>query len=81
MGSVEDILGMLPGMNSSKLKNLQLDEKEIKRVEAIIQSMTRAERADPNILNSSRKKRIARGSGTSVQDVNRLLRQFAQTQK
>jgi len=81
MGSVEDIVGMLPGMNTGKLKNLQLDEKDLKRVEAIIQSMTRLERADPGILNSGRKKRIARGSGTSVQEVNRLLRQFEQTQK
>ena len=81
MGPMEDILGMLPGMNNSKLKNLKLDEKEIKRVEAIIQSMTREERTVPDILNSSRKKRIAKGSGTSVQDVNRLVRQFEQTQK
>lgn len=81
MGPMEDILGMLPGMNSSKLKNLQLDEKDLKRVEAIIQSMTRLERADPDILNSSRKKRIAKGSGTSVQEVNRLLKQFEQTQR
>lgn len=81
MGSMEDIMGMLPGMNVGKLKNLQLDEKDLKRVEAIIQSMTREERAHPDILNSSRKKRIARGSGTTVQDVNRLVRQFEQTQK
>jgi len=81
MGSMEDIISMLPGMSNSKLKNLQLDEKDLKRVEAIIQSMTKEERANPNILNSSRKKRIARGSGTTVQDVNRLVRQFEQTQK
>lgn len=81
MGSMEDILAMLPGMNTGKLKNLQLDEKDLKRVEAIIQSMTRVERGNPDILNSSRKKRIAKGSGTSVQEVNRLLRQFEQTQK
>ena len=81
MGSMEDIMGMLPGMSSSKLKNLQLDEKDLKRVEAIIQSMTKEERLDPGILNSSRKKRIARGSGTTVQEVNRLVRQFEQTQK
>jgi signal recognition particle subunit SRP54 len=79
MGSLEDIVGMIPGMN--KIKNLQMDEKELVRVEAIIQSMTKAERVNPEILNSSRKKRIARGSGTTVQDVNRLLRQFSQIQK
>lgn len=81
MGSMEDIMGMLPGMSNSKLKNLQLDENELKRVEAIIQSMTKEERVNPDVLNSSRKKRIAKGSGTSVQEVNRLLRQFEQTQK
>lgn len=81
MGSIEDIMGMLPGMSGSKMKNMQLDEKDLKRVEAIIQSMTANERSNPDILNSSRKKRIARGSGTSVQEVNRLLRQFEQTQK
>ncbi len=79
MGSIEDIMGMLPGMG--KMKNMQLDEKDLKRVEAIIQSMTLKERANPDVLNSSRKKRIAKGSGTSVQEVNRLLRQFEQTQK
>jgi len=81
MGSIEDVLGMLPGVNMGKLKNLQPDEKDLCKVEAIIQSMTRHERANPEVLNSSRKKRIAAGSGTTVQDVNRLLRQFSQTQK
>jgi len=79
MGSVEDIFEMIPGMN--RFKNLQLDERELVKIEAIIQSMTKEERANPEILNSSRKRRIARGSGTSVQDVNRLLKQFAQVQK
>ncbi len=80
MGSMEDILGMLPGMGGKKL-DLSVDEKSLTRVEAIIQSMTPAEREDPSILNSSRKKRIAAGSGTQVVDVNRLLKQFEMLQQ
>ena len=75
MGSMEDIMGMMPGMGGKKL-DLSVDEGNLKRIEAIIQSMTPYERENPNVLNSSRKKRIAAGSGTQVVDVNRLLKQF-----
>ncbi len=81
MGSMEQILGMMPGVNTSALKDAQVDEKAISRVEAIIKSMTPRERAKPDILNSSRKRRIAAGSGTSVEEVNRLLKQFEQVKK
>ncbi|MFZ5585733.1 MAG: signal recognition particle protein [Thermodesulfobacteriota bacterium] len=82
MGSLESILGMLPGMGKLKqLKNIQPDEKELKRTEAIINSMTMAERKDANILNASRRRRIALGSGTTVADVNRLLKNFQQARK
>lgn len=82
MGPLEDLLGMIPGMGK-QLKGMkgELDEKELLHIEAIIQSMTVAERRDPSILNGSRKKRIARGSGTRVQEVNRLLKQFDETRK
>lgn len=79
MGSLDEIMGMLPG--AAKLKNLQFDEKEIFRFDAIISSMTSAERLNPSIINGSRRRRIARGSGTTVQHVNKLLKQFALTQK
>ena len=79
MGSMQDILGMLPGGN--KLAGLDLDEKQFKRTEAIICSMTKQERTTPNIINGSRRKRIAKGSGTTVQEVNRLLNQFEQMKK
>ncbi len=75
MGSMEDIMGMIPGMGGKKL-DIPADAANFTRIEAIIQSMTPAEREDPSILNSSRKKRIAAGSGTQVVDVNRLLKQF-----
>ncbi|HDD44152.1 MAG TPA: signal recognition particle protein [Candidatus Desulfofervidus auxilii] len=82
MGSLEQILSMLPGFNQLKqLKNLQIDEKELIKIEAIINSMTKEERLHPEIINGSRRRRIARGSGTTVQDVNRLLKQYAQTKK
>lgn len=82
LGSLEEIISMLPGAGVAKdLKQLQMDEKELCRMEAIICSMTPEERRNPQIINASRKRRIARGSGTTVQDVNRLLKQFAQTQK
>lgn len=80
MGSLRDLLGMLPGMNKA-LKDIQIDEKAFSRVEAIILSMTREERRNPKILNGSRRRRIAQGSGTSVQDVNRLLKQFEDMQR
>lgn len=82
MGPLEDILSMLPGANKMKgMKNVQLDEKQLVYVEAIIQSMTKEERQDPSIMNASRKKRIARGSGTNVSQVNRLLKQFNDMKK
>jgi signal recognition particle subunit SRP54 len=82
MGPLEELLSMIPGMGK-QMKGLQgnLDEKEILKVEAIVRSMTPAERRDPAILNGSRKKRIAKGSGTRVQDVNRLLKQFEESRK
>ena len=79
MGSISQILEMIPGMGGKQLKNLNIDDKELIYVEAIIQSMTREERQNPNIINGSRRKRIAAGSGTSVQQVNKLLKQFEQT--
>ncbi len=82
LGSLEDILGMLPGMGKLKqLKKLKPDEKELVKVEAIINSMTREERRRFKIINGSRRRRIANGSGTKVQDVNRLLKNFVQTKK
>jgi signal recognition particle subunit SRP54 len=82
MGSIEDLLGMIPGMGG-KMKELKAaapDEKELSRVVAIIDSMTREERENAKIINGSRRKRIALGSGTTVQDVNRLLRNFQQAE-
>lgn len=82
LGSLEDILGMLPGMGKLKqLKKIKPDEKELVKVEAIINSMTREERRRFKIINGSRRRRIAMGSGTTVQDVNRLLKNFVQTKK
>ena len=82
MGPIKDLLGMIPGINK-QLKGIQeeKDEKELQHIEAIIKSMTVNERRDPTILNGSRKKRIARGSGTRVQEVNRLLKQFEESRK
>lgn len=83
LGSFQSILGMLPGMGKIKdqLKDVDLDGSEIKRVEAMIRAMTPQERRDPGILNGSRRKRIAMGSGTKVQDVNRLTKQFMEMRK
>ena len=81
MGDLESIMGMIPGMDSKALKGAKIDEKAMARQEAIILSMTQAERNNPAILNSSRKKRIAAGAGTSVVDVNRLLKQFEAVQQ
>jgi len=75
MGSLKDLLGLIPGMDK-QLKNATLDEKAFSRVEAMILSMTKKERMNPKIINGSRRSRIAKGSGTQVQDVNRLLKQF-----
>ena len=81
MGPLKEVLGMLPGMGSMPLKGLDVDDGSLVRVEAMIQSMTPQERQRPEIINGSRRKRIAMGSGSSVQDVNRLLKQFAGMQK
>ncbi|MFD1850408.1 signal recognition particle protein [Oceanobacillus bengalensis] len=82
MGPLDDLISMLPGANKVKgLKNAQLDEKQISQVEAIIQSMTKQERQEPEVINASRKKRIAKGSGTTVSQVNRLLKQFSEMKK
>jgi signal recognition particle subunit SRP54 len=82
MGSLTDILGMIPGMGKAKqMKNLQVDEKELVHIEAIINSMTPQERRQHSIINGSRRKRIAAGSGTRVQDVNRLLKNYTQVMK
>lgn len=80
MGSLKSIIGMIPGIGS-QIKNADIDDKQLLRVEAIIQSMTRQERSSPKILNGGRRKRIARGSGTSIQEVNRLIKQFQEMQK
>ena len=82
IGSLDQILGMLPGMgNLKKMQGMELDEKELIHIEAIIHSMTKKERRDPSIINGSRRKRIAVGSGTRVQDVNKLLKQFVEAKK
>jgi len=82
LGSLEQIMSMLPGMGQLKqLKNMKPDEKELVRVEAIINSMTKEERGNYKSVNGSRRRRIALGSGTTIQDVNRLLKNFAQTKK
>jgi len=81
MGPMKQVLGLLPGVNAKALKQVPADDKRLKHVEAIVLSMTPAERADPSILNGSRRIRIAKGSGTSVQEVNRLLEQFQQMRK
>lgn len=80
MGSLEDIAGMIPGMDAKALSGAKVDEKALVHVEAIIQSMTNYEKENPSSLNSSRKKRIAAGSGTSVVEINRLLKQFEMAQ-
>lgn len=80
MGSIKDLLGMIPGMDK-QLKNVNIDDKAFSKVEAIIYSMTKKERDTPKIINGSRRKRIANGSGTKIQDVNRLLKQFEEMQK
>ena len=79
MGSIEQILGMMPGVKPGALKDAKIDEKQVARTEAIIKSMTKSEKNKPDIINASRKKRIAAGSGTNVEEVNKLLKQFEQT--
>ena len=80
MGSLQSLLGMIPGMGKA-LKNQSIDDKDLVKVESIVQSMTKKERQNPKIINGSRRKRIARGSGNTIQDVNRLLKQFKEMQK
>ena len=81
MGSIDQIMAMLPGVKPGALKDAKIDEKQIDRMEAIILSMTKKERLKPDILNGSRKRRIAAGSGTSVEEVNKLLNQYSQVNK
>ncbi len=80
MGNVKDLMGMIPGVGKA-VKNLDIDDDAFKGIEAIIHSMTPEERANPSVMNGSRRKRIASGSGTSIQDVNRLLKQFDETKR
>ncbi len=81
MGPLSQIVDMIPGFKTGKLKDLEVDDKELARVEAIINSMTKKERQDPSVLNASRRKRIAAGSGNSIQDVNKVIKNFEQTRK
>jgi signal recognition particle subunit SRP54 len=82
MGPISGLLGMLPGFGQLKqLKGVNVDERELDRIEAIVTSMTPQERRTPQIIDGSRRKRIAAGSGTSVQAVNHLIKQFGQMQK
>lgn len=81
MGSMEQLAAMIPGVKASQLKDAKIDEKQIDRMEAIILSMTKKERTNAQIINGSRKKRIAAGSGTSVEEVNKLLNQYSQVNK
>lgn len=79
MGSFSSLLKMIPGMN--QLKDVKVDDKEFIRIEAIISSMTKEERRNPKLLNGNRRVRIAKGSGTSVQDINKFMKSFEMTQK
>ena len=80
MGNLKDLASMIPGVGKA-LKDVEIDDNAFKGIEAIILSMTMKERENPEILNKSRRERIARGSGTSIQEVNRLIKQFDQTRK
>lgn len=79
MGSFSSLLKMIPGMN--QLKDIKVDDKEFEKIESIICSMTKAERKNPRILNGSRRLRIAKGSGTTVQEINKFMNSFEMTQK
>jgi signal recognition particle subunit SRP54 len=81
MGPLQSLLGMLPGFGGQQLKNMKVDERELDRIEAIMLSMTPEERRRPELIKGSRRLRIARGSGTTVQQVNQLVKQFGQMQK
>ena len=80
MGNLKDLASMVPGLGKA-IKDVDIDDNAFKSIEAIIYSMTPAERTSPEILNGSRRQRIARGSGTTVQEVNRLIKQFDETRK
>lgn len=80
MGNLKDLAGMIPGVGKA-IKDVDIDDNAFKSIEAIIQSMTPKERTNPEILNTSRRQRIAKGSGTNIQEVNRLIKQFDQTRK
>jgi signal recognition particle subunit SRP54 len=80
MGNLKDLMGMIPGVGKA-LKGVEMDDNSFKPVEAIIRSMTKEERENPDVINGSRKDRIAKGSGTSVQQVNQLLKQFSDMRK
>ena len=80
MGSMQDMLSMIPGLGS-QLKNVEIDEKQMNRPKSIILSMTKEERANPDIINPSRKRRIAAGAGVDISEVNRLIKQFEQMKK
>lgn len=81
MGPLNQVLGMIPGMNAKAMQNVDVDEKKMGHVEAIIKSMTAKERNDPSIINGSRRKRISAGSGTTIQEVNKLLKEFEEMKK
>jgi signal recognition particle subunit SRP54 len=81
MGNINDLVGMIPGASKLKLGDNAIDEKQLARNRSIILSMTKEERTNPKILNYSRRKRIAQGSGTTVQDVNKLIKQFEQSKE
>jgi len=80
MGNIKDLAGMIPGVGKA-IKDVDIDDNAFKSIEAIIQSMTPKERQNPDIINQSRRNRIAKGSGTKLEDVNRLMKQFDQTRK
>ena len=80
MGNIKDLVGMIPGMGKA-MKGLDVDDESFKPIEAIIKSMTKKERANPDVIDGSRRKRIANGSGTTIQQVNSLMKQFADMRK
>lgn len=81
MGPIQDLLSMMPGVNSKMLKNVNIDEKELDKIEAMILSMTKKERENPDILDNSRKQRVVKGSGTNITNLNKLLKQFKESKK
>jgi signal recognition particle subunit SRP54 len=81
MGPLQSLLGMIPGFAGAQMKNVKVDERELDRIQAIILSMTVEERRRPDVINGSRRLRIAKGSGTTVQQVNGLVKQFGQMKK